>query len=402
MKRENVLITRDSKGKIRVVEISCTWENNYNGFVIRRSTYQYGGKVTVQPEIIVDKGKARRSVSEQAELMYESHLKKYQDKGYRLLNGRIDRYSKEDLENMLPEYMTDSNGIIKPMLAKDYHKVSASVLERDYLASRKLNGVRMLLYLDSEGVIRSASRGGEDYDYSTEHIRTDERLKAFFKLHPTVILDGELFRRYKRLEDISGAARLEKNATDCDWLQYWIYDCFVQDDTGLSAETRLTFLEEWLEEIPIFTGDDIEDSVILLPHTLVSGWLAIKRLHNLYVSEGFEGVVLRNISEPYKPNSRSNGMLKVKDYLEDSFRVIDYELGLRGSEDMVFICITQDGKSFKASPLGDRETKAEYVKNFEEKYKYQFGDCKYFEYSSKGIPQQAKFLQWRFDLDEVD
>ena len=43
---ENTLISRDSKGKIRVVEINYQWEDNYNGFVIRRHTYQYGGKIT--------------------------------------------------------------------------------------------------------------------------------------------------------------------------------------------------------------------------------------------------------------------------------------------------------------------------------------------------------------------
>lgn len=397
---ENVLISRDSKGKIRVVEISYQWEDDYNGFVIRRHTYQYGGKVTDQPEIVITKGKAKRTVTEQARLEYNSHIKKYQDKGYKLLEKDINTYSLEDLNKILPEFTTDANGMIKPMLAKDYHKIASSVMDKNYLASRKLNGVRMLLYVE-DGIIKSASRGGENYDYSTNHIRSDSRLVSFFNKHPDVVLDGELFHRYKKLEEISGAARLEKNAYDCDWLQYWIYDCFITSNTELSAEKRLVQLEEWLEEenIPTFDDNEESDFIFRLPHVPVTGWAFIKNLHDKYVSEGFEGVVIREVSKPYKPNSRTNSMIKIKEYFDDTFKVIGYELGLRGSEDMVFICETKDGKTFKASPLGDRETKAEYVENFESKYKNHLGDCKYFEYSSSGLPQQPKFLTWRFDLE---
>ena len=52
---QNTLISRDSKGKIRVVEISYQWEDDYKGFVIRRYTSQYGGKITTQPEIVISK-----------------------------------------------------------------------------------------------------------------------------------------------------------------------------------------------------------------------------------------------------------------------------------------------------------------------------------------------------------
>lgn len=83
------LVTKDNKGKTRVVEISCEWDDAQHGFVIRRKTYQYGGKVTVQPEIWIFQGKAKRTVAEQAKLEYNSHLKKYTDKGYKLLPSSV-------------------------------------------------------------------------------------------------------------------------------------------------------------------------------------------------------------------------------------------------------------------------------------------------------------------------
>ena len=393
------LILRDNRNKIRVAHIWYEWVDD--GYISHRVTGQYNSKMITHPDIIITKGKSNRTVSEQVKLEFNSHVKKYQDKGYKIIDGDVSKYTEKQLEDMLPIHTTDSNGIIKPMLAKDYHKVAVSIMNRDYLASRKLNGVRMLLYLDKDGKIKSASRGGEDYDCSTGKIRKDPRLIEFFNNHPTVVLDGELFNRYKTLQEISGAARLEKNATDCDWLQYWIYDCFMPDTPNIGAADRLKDLEKWLSDVNIPTFDDNEDSdfIFRLPHIPVSGWGSIKSLHNKYVSDGFEGVVVREISKPYKPGSRTNAMLKVKEYFDETFKVVGYELGLRGSEDMVFICETKEGKRFKASPLGDRDTKAEYVRNFNFKYKNHLGDCKYFEYSIDNVPQQPKFLAFRFDLE---
>ena len=316
----------------------------------------------------------------------------------------LSEYSEDVLKELLPDDTTDSNGIIKPMLAKDYHKVSASVFNKEYLASRKLNGVRMLLYWDSKSKeIKSASRGGGDYDYSTVHIRNYPKLINFFKEHPHIILDGELFNRYKSLQEISGAARLEVNAVDCEWLEYWIYDYYDLENKSVTAEERVYDIEDWLVQkykFP-FYNEDLENSVIVIvPHKYVTGWEGIKKLHDKYVSEGFEGVVIREINSLYKPNSRTNSWLKIKEYFDETFKVISYELGLRGSEDMVFICEMKDGRTFKASPLGDRSTKAEYVENFESKYKNQFGDCKYFEYSLDGKPCQPKFLAFKWDFDK--
>ena len=92
-------------------------------------------------------------------------------------------------------------------------------------------------------------------------------------------------------------------------------------------------------------------------------------------------------------------MIKIKHYQSSEFLVTNYELGLRGSEDMTFICETEDGVVFKAMPCGDREVKAEYVENFEEKYKGHMAECTYFNLSDDGVPTQPKLRTFRFDLE---
>ena len=187
------------------------------------------------------------------------------------------------------------------------------------LISRKLDGVKALFYY-KDGEIHTASRGGEDYDASTTHLREDSRLLAFFEANPTVILDGELFKRGKTLQQISGAARMEKNAYDCDWLEYWVYDCYIANHPELGALDRYTILIEQLHmkhNIHVYKSiedDEVSDTIHLLDHVLVEGWPSMMLCHDQYVSEGFEGACITDPEKPYKPGSRGNQLIKIKKY----------------------------------------------------------------------------------------
>ena len=263
--------------------------------------------------------------------------------------------------------------------------------------------VKALFYYKN-GEVLTASRGGDDYNVSTTHIREWKPLVKFFESNPTVILDGELFVRGKTLQQISGAARMEKNAYDCDWLQYWVYDCYFTDNPDMIAKDRYDFLvNELNHKFGIFVymtpeDDEIKDEVRLLYHENVSGWNNMKKLHDEWVAEGFEGAVITDPSKSYKVGSRCNNLIKIKQYKSEDFVVVGYKLGLRGSEDMTFTCLLKDGRTFEAMPCGTREQKEEYVTNFDSKYKGELGECTFFNYSDDGIPTQPKFRIFRWDL----
>ena len=397
------MLGKASTGKFRfaIVETSEEWDEERHGYVIQRSYGQVKGKTTLSPAIIVDRTKQKRTWKEQLELQYNSEVKKYLDKGYVKVDKHPNDYSEDELNEIFGEVKTNQYGVIKPMLAKQADKVTnKKIFDKEWLASRKLDGVRCLMYY-KDGEVHTASRGGEHYDYSTEHIRTNPSLVSLFERNPNIILDGELFRRFKSLQQISGAARMEKNAYECDWLQYWIYDCYIPE---VKASNRIKKLEEIAEDysIPIYHSskeDELNTSIFILEHIKVSGWNNIEAVHDTYVSEGFEGVVIRNPDKPYKPGGRTNDMIKVKKYKSEDFKVIGYKLGLRGSEDMTFTCELKDGRTFEAMPVGDRATKEEYVENFEDKYKGHKAECTYFNYSDEGIPTQPKLRVFRFDLE---
>ena len=401
------LLGKSSTGKFRFAVVECNeeWNDDLGGYVIQRSYGQVKGKTTLSPAIVVDRTKQKRNWVEQYTLQFNSEVKKFLDKGYKEVEKHPNDYTEDELNEIFGDVKTNQYGVIKPQLAKQADKVTnKKIFDKEWLISRKLDGVKALFYY-KDGEIHTASRGGEHYDYSTTHLRTYKPLIEFFKENPTVILDGELFVRGKSLQQISGAARMEKNAYDCDWLQYWIYDCYDTSDPEKTAADRWSFLVEELHcKNGIFIyydpeNDEIKDPIRLLNHQIVDGWDNMKFLHDIWVSEGFEGAVITDPSKPYKPGSRCNNLIKIKSYLDDTFKIIGYELGLRGSEDMVFICELKDGRTFKAMPTGSRETKEEYVQNFEQKYKNHLGDCTYFSLSDDGIPTQPKFRCFRWDLE---
>lgn len=401
------LLGRASTGKFRfaVVESDEQWHEPEHGYIIQRSYGQVGGKTTLSPTIVVDRTKQKRTWKEQLALQYNSEVKKFKDKGYVEVDKHPNEYTEEELGELFGEVKTDQYGVIKPQLAKQCEKVTnPKIFDKEWLISRKLDGLKSLFYY-KDGEIHTASRGGTDYDHSTTHLRTDPRLLAFFEANPTVILDGELFKRGKTLQQISGAARLEKNVYDCDWLEYWIYDCYATDRPELDALDRYTFLIEQLymkRNIHVYKSvedDEVNDTIHLLDHVSVEGWPSMMVCHDQYVNEGFEGACITDPEKPYKPGSRGNQLIKIKKYKSEDFTVIDYKLGLRGSEDMCFICELEDGRTFAAMPVGDRETKAEYVENFEDKYKGHKVECTFFNYSDDGIPTQPKARIFRFDLE---
>ena len=394
------LVTRGAKGEIRCFEL---WYEKVNEcYIIHRESSQFGGKIVEQPSITICEGKVKRDTKAQTILRYLALVKEKKDKGYKEIEKPFDEYSLQELNEILPKENTDSNGFKKHMLAKPFDKVKQSTIDKEdfWYASRKIDGLRVSFYWDGNR-IRTASRGGGDYDPAFQHFIQNEQFIEFFKRHPELVLDGEAYKMGKSLQQISGAARLEKNAYDCDWLEYYIYDVMYPN---MPFSMRLKVLNKISKELnlgfdPYREWKEDELQIQMVPQVKVSGFDNIMQLHSDYVEEGFEGVVIRNPNKPYGFGKRTNDMIKIKKYKTEEFLVIDYELGLRGSEDMVFICTTQDGIHFKAKPWGDRSQKEWYVSNFESACKNQMATVKYFYLSDEGCPLQPSLIAFRYKSD---
>ena len=291
------------------------------------------------------------------------------------------------------------------MLAKQADKVANKFFDRDFYGSRKINGVRCLIYY-KDGKVHTSSRGAINYDLAICHIIDHPLIQAFFKENPTVILDGEIYKFGWTLNKISGLCRHIEKISDTEPLEFYWYDIYDTANLNLVFADRLDLMEQWADnelQLKEFNPEqewkEGELKIQFLPQVPMTGWSTIKKYHDKYVAEGFEGLVIRKVDAVYGPGKRSNDMIKVKEYDSETFKVIGIENGLRKYEDFVFIVETKEGKTFKAKPHGDLNIRKDYYDNFETDYKNHLADIKFFEYSPYGIPEQPSLIGFRFDLE---
>ena len=401
------LISKDSKGKIRVVEISYERNETTRIYTIYRYTGQFEGKMTKQPEIIVDRGKATRNIHEQVELQFNALVKGYKDKGYIELENEIDNYSSEDLYKLFGNAPAGTNGVVKPMLAKQADKVTKTdIFNKKWIASRKIDGLRCIIYLGDDDKLHTSSRGATNYDSAMFEILTHPSLIKLFKNNKGLMLDGECYHHGYTLQQINSIARTQKVAKDLEILQFYWYDIVDLNNPFKSRLAKMKSIANELKEYDSEIGwepdrmfKENELRIQFVPQVEVSGWDNMMKLHNEYVSEGWEGLVIRDPERPYKPNGRTNDMIKIKQYQSEEFLIIGYELGLRGSEDMVFVLETSDGIKFKAKPHGDREQKQWYIDNFEQECLNRYAITKFFYLSDDRVPLQPSVAAIRLVED---
>lgn len=242
----------------------------------------------------------------------------------------------------------------------------------------------MFTWSEERNEVISVSRGGKEYDVPTTHLRESDLVKSFLQNNPKLILDGELYVHGWSLQKISGVCRKKTWEKQCSNLEFWIFDIAdLKNDFNQRLDT--------LVDLSIYFED--EPKITVLEHELKEGWHRVKKLHDQFVSEGFEGLVARKPFRPYGAGKRNSDWVKLKDYKEEEFEIVGKADKSR-PEDFCFILITKEGKTFEAKPMGTRETRAEYLENWEA-YVGEQGTVKFFNWTDENIPSQPIFKNVR-------
>lgn len=362
------LITRDTKGKIRVLTFVLNYIKDDDGeyYTITRFSGLYNGKITSQPSIKIDKGKVKRTLSEQAKLQFDSLVNKAIDKGYR----NITDFGYNTLEEFNPNDVFPKDkvsvGTLKPMLCKVYDKNDKKTQAiKEWYCSYKHDGVRCLVHCGSNGCIKTISRGGKNYDVPATYALMDTI--PIFRKYPNIVLDGELYIHGKPLSYISGLCRLETLDEKHKDLKFHCYDIV---DESLPFKERYKILQEIKTLLPK------DSKVVIVDHYIVHNHEEIMEIHDRAISEGYEGAVIRDPDQVYKCEARDRRMQKIKIFSDKEFIIKDLVEGLR-DEDLCFLMETEEGYEFKAKPIGDRQLKQWYRDHINE-IKGKLGVVKYF------------------------
>lgn len=366
MKTFDTLYKRTKTGAIQYWQISVALATYPT---ICKESGQLGTDSPIQHREEVSVGKQKRSPMEQAISQAESDWKKKHDEGYKSLsdlgighqNGGVHhglftihggvqvpaKTLEEILDSTLPQFNTDAAGNAKPMLAK---AVNWDKVKYPCLVQPKLDGVRCLMVVERDEdetahKISFLSRSGKPYT-TLKHIETAVRLHT----HSTgciglpFILDGEIYSDEISFQEIIAAVK--KQRPDSLKLKFRAYDLI--DDAGQTV--RYLKAEELVKNIG-------SDTVVMVETKTASMQSQIKEWHDEWVSQGYEGAMIRHTDGMYGQGQRSSDLLKVKEFDETEFAFKNFEFGQRGVEDLIAVCWTADGEQeFRAKMIG---TKAE-------------------------------------------
>ena len=227
--------------------------------------------------------------------------------------------------------------MIKPMLAYKVDKKPVDWSEKVFIQP-KLDGVRCIFTKDG-----AYSRTGKEFK-NLAHIKYD--LTDFFRKHPNIVLDGELYNHALKndFEKIISLVRKQKPTEDDrrdaqHLVQYHVYDTIAE---GPDYESRFNWLRN---NLPIAA------TMTLIKNTVVGSYDEAKMLHNVHLAQGYEGSMLR-LNKPYE-QKRSYNLQKFKDFSDTEATIIGYEAGKGKFTGLIgkFFMQDDDGNEF-GCPIG--------------------------------------------------
>lgn len=310
-------------------------------------------------------GKANETTG-QIQAILEAHSEWNHKKDQLYSEGEEETEEKGSAETAIGERL-------RPMLADkwtDYKKYA----QYPGAVSPKLDGVRVMIYKNENNETIMVSRLGKEYQHM-EGIRSEaSRIINQFNL----VLDGELYSHNIPFNAISGAVRSQSKPSKYDEvLEYYVFDVWVANQPNLTYKQRMDILRNICE------GEF--KRIRFLFYETVNNETEIQEKHNKYVSEGYEGLMFRNLNGKYVLGRRVKDLLKYKEFIDEEFKVIDVIRGT-GTEDgaAVFVCQTSEGEVFNVRPRGSIEKRRQQYLN-KNKYIGKYLTVRYQSSDEKGV-----------------
>lgn len=292
----------------------------------------------------------------------------------------IESKVKEKINEGYFENLGDINKTVTilPMLAKDFKKIKPEKIDwKNAYGQVKFDGQRMMA-IKKEGKVTLMSRGGKEI-LTLDHIK----YQLENKLIPDGIYDGEAY--CKELETFQGQMKaIKKVGPETPMIKYHIYDTVLP----------IPFIERYEHLKGIFSlwPEDYMNLVLVNTEKL-ENINDLYRFHNISLQDKYEGSMVRISGKPYELDSRSDQLLKFKDFKDIQLPIKDVIPSESRPNQGQFIF---EWKGAKGHSMGDNilgcgmrfshEEREEFLFN-KEKYIGETVELRFFEYSEEGVPR---------------
>ena len=104
-----------------------------------------------------------------------------------------------------------------------------------------------------------------------------------------------------------------------------------------------------------------------------------------YISEGYEGIIIRDLTSNYQFGKRNKSMMKLKRLIHEEFQIVGISPQDNNPDLGLYNCITKEGVEFNVTPTEDEDHKRMMIM-LPHLFLNKDLSCAFYEYTDKGIP----------------
>ena len=348
-----LLFKKDIKGNIRYLKT----------YTVGSELFQESGIVDTENPVTHSKTCKGKNIGRSNETTPEVQAKKE-------LLSLVEEKLSEGYFRTLEEASTID--VILPMLAKDFKKEKKKV-KFPCFAQPKLDGMRAL------GDTSLISREGKIIQNLDHIVAEIKQIDGH--------LDGEVYAHgFSFQENMKMIKKYTAGVSEL--VSYHVYDMV----------SKKTFSERYRDLAKLIQG---AKHIKLVPTIVVSSEKELQQAHIQFLSEGYEGTIVRHGDSPYLINGRSSSLLKYKDFIDIACKIVDITPADQRTEWGVPVLELPDGRTFRAGMKYSHADRVDFLKNAD-KYIGQIGEIRFFEYTDTGIPRFPVMVGIRLDKTKAD
>ncbi len=290
--------------------------------------------------------------------------------------------TKNEIYALLPKHKAFVDGYFKPQKAYNIKDVDVKKLNFPMYIQPKLNGVRCVGTAKDENVFLTSKNG---LDYNIQHIKDD--LKELYKvLGKHYVLDGELYIHDEILSEILSCVKKENLKTKN--LKFCIFDLSIEEK---NQHQRFEVLEKINR---VIKQKNLQNIQIVTTYMVLSIEIALRET-KVCIGKGYEGAILRNPKSLYQFGKRTKDMIKIKEYSDGEFKILDVVPHNKDTTIGSLYCLNDiNTLKFTVEIEATTEKKQEMLLN-KKNYIGKKATVLYYERTINGLPFHAKAISIR-------
>lgn len=289
-----------------------------------------------------------------------------------------------------------------PMLANKFSE-RKKYISYPCMVQPKLDGVRYTAHHEpSVGIILKTRN-----DAICPFFHEIKKALTELQISSDVYLDGEFYStkipfrtlngycNRKKMDGKTGYSSIPREHLDN--IHYHLFDCYFIQQPNKPFTERYDYLKNIM-------SNNHSQYIKLVPCKTIQNENEIMPLHDEYVSQGYEGIMIRNINSPYKLKDRSNDLLKYKNFIDSEFEIVDASAPETGKECGCIIytlLVPSTQQTFMCRPRDTYESRQKEWTDFLQHPEHFIGQqytVRYQETYETGIPRFPVGVAIRHDL----